>query len=369
MEIIHIVLGKANPERMNGVNKVVFQLATEQAKAGKEVAVWGITKELTHNYGERVFSTLLFQEKKNPFAIDKHLSESLKGKIGKAVFHIHGGWIPIFYSIAKLLSQHKIPFVFTPHGAYNSIAIKKSKWIKRLYFNIFEKQLLLRAAKIHCIGKSEVEGLKKIFRTDKTFLLPYGFDMNNSRTRKSENSGSLFTIGFVGRIDLYTKGLDLLINAFESLYQIDKNIRLWIVGDGDGKAELDKWVSTKNLQDFVTLWGSKFGSEKDELLLQFDLFVHPSRNEGLPSAVLEAASFGVPCLVTEATNVGDIVRAYNCGEVIENENVAALRDGLSKLKTQWEADKLKLLSANSIKMVAEAFNWEHIVKEYDKLYS
>ena len=36
MEIIHIVLGKANPERMNGVNKVVFQLATKQAESGRK---------------------------------------------------------------------------------------------------------------------------------------------------------------------------------------------------------------------------------------------------------------------------------------------------------------------------------------------
>ena len=45
MEIIHIVLGKANPDRMNGVNKVVYQLATKQADFGEKVAVWGITND------------------------------------------------------------------------------------------------------------------------------------------------------------------------------------------------------------------------------------------------------------------------------------------------------------------------------------
>lgn len=61
MEIIHLILGKANPDRMNGVNKVVFQLASQQAAAGRKVAVWGITKDTTHNYGARNFETQLFR--------------------------------------------------------------------------------------------------------------------------------------------------------------------------------------------------------------------------------------------------------------------------------------------------------------------
>ena len=61
MEIIHIVLGKANPDRLNGVNKVVYNMASEQVKAGKKVSVWGITKDIQHNYPERIFNTTLFK--------------------------------------------------------------------------------------------------------------------------------------------------------------------------------------------------------------------------------------------------------------------------------------------------------------------
>ena len=60
MEIIHIVLGKANPDRMNGVNKVVFQLATKQAESGRKVTVWGITKDPIKNFPDRNFETVLF---------------------------------------------------------------------------------------------------------------------------------------------------------------------------------------------------------------------------------------------------------------------------------------------------------------------
>jgi len=45
MRVIHVVLGKANPDRMNGVNQVVHHLATEQVERGDEVEVWGITAD------------------------------------------------------------------------------------------------------------------------------------------------------------------------------------------------------------------------------------------------------------------------------------------------------------------------------------
>ena len=64
MGLIHLVLGKANPARMNGVNKVVFQLASRQAASGRDVQIWGITKDQKHNYEERDVETTLFKKRK-----------------------------------------------------------------------------------------------------------------------------------------------------------------------------------------------------------------------------------------------------------------------------------------------------------------
>ena len=59
MEIIHLILGKANPERMNGVNKVVHEMATNQVQRGYLVQVWGITPKPVHDYPDRIFTTCL----------------------------------------------------------------------------------------------------------------------------------------------------------------------------------------------------------------------------------------------------------------------------------------------------------------------
>ena len=78
MKIIHLILGKANPERMNGVNKVVHALATQQHRAGADVAVWGITADLSDNYPAREFATRLFLAKRNPFGLAAELREASK---------------------------------------------------------------------------------------------------------------------------------------------------------------------------------------------------------------------------------------------------------------------------------------------------
>lgn len=367
MEIIHIVLGKANPSRMNGVNKVVYQLATEQAMAGRKVSIWGITKSIEHNYGERLFDTRLFKAQRNPFTISSDLRKKLIEAKGHAIFHLHGGWIPTFFKVTQVLIRHQIPYVFTPHGAYNTVAMQRSKPMKKLYFHLFERNLLQGASTVHCIGQSEVCGLKSIFPKVTTQLTPYGFQVPEIKT--VQNTGSEeFIIGFVGRIDVYTKGLDLLLSAFEQLSITHKNAKLWFVGDSPERSKLEEEFEHRNLSDRVVFWGSKFGEDKDNLIRKMHVFVHPSRNEGLPTAVLEASAMQVPCLVTEATNIGQFVDQYKCGVTVHNDDASALAGGLAFLKEQWDQNKLIQMGANAVKMVRMEFNWKHIVTEFDRLY-
>jgi glycosyltransferase involved in cell wall biosynthesis len=367
MEIIHIVLGKANPDRMNGVNKVVYQLATRQADAGKNVSVWGISPSTEHNYGDRNFKTRLYQAHRNPFRVSKALIADLKNRQGKAIIHLHGGWIPVFASLSKVLSILQIPFVLTPHGAYNTVAMKRSSWLKKVYFFLFEQQLLKRAARIHCIGESEVHGLQKIFKTEKTFLLPYGFEPAVTNVEKLTHNRK-FIIGFVGRLDIHTKGLDLLIQAFAGVSYKFPHAMMWVIGDSKERSVLEEMIIESRLESKVIMWGSKFGNEKDDLIRQMDVFVHPSRNEGLPSAVLEAAAMGVPCIVTHATNVGQYIQQYDAGRAIENENPLELQQACEELCNLKESGKLDEMGKNGVKMVKEIFNWDLILNEFDKLY-
>ncbi len=216
MEIIHLILGKANPERMNGVNKVVFHLASAQALMGSSVAVWGISKDTNKNYADRAFATRIFQGSGNSFFLSKRLEQAINNSGNDVVFHVHGGFIPAFYRAAQLFVKAKKKYVYTPHGAFNSRAMEKSRWLKKIYFGLFEKKIIKHAEAVHCIGASEVSALKSLISTAKTVLIPNGQNATGiaySPVPKKANS-EVLTFGFCGRIDIETKGLDLLLKGF-----------------------------------------------------------------------------------------------------------------------------------------------------------
>ncbi len=368
MEVIHIILGKSNPNRMNGVNKVVYQLATKQAEYGRKVSIWGITKNVVHDYGERNFETRLFKASLTPFYLSATLKEEILLKKGKAVFHMHGGWVPFYAALSHYLIKNDIPFVLTAHGSYNTIAMKRSKWLKKIYFLLFEKRLLRKAQKVHFIGKSEVEGLKRIFKIKNYLLMPYGFNSKKQALNTVNKSSTNFTVGFLGRLDIHTKGLDLLIHAFNSFQKTESKARLWIIGDGKDKKKLERLINHLNLQNVVQLLGSKFDKEKVDLIKQMDVFVHPSRNEGLPVAVLEACELGIPCIVSKATNMGMYIKDSKAGITVKNQNINELCDAMKNLSAKHKKGELIKYSKNAKRMVSDYFNWKKIVGMLDQLY-
>lgn len=368
MEVIHLILGKANPLRMNGVNRVVNELATRQTLAGIVTEVWGITRQPDHDYPARNYTTRLFSAGRTPFTLDSRLKDAIRGKKGTAVFHLHGGFVPVFFTAALFFNKLQIPYVITPHGSYNQLAMVKNGLVKRIYFHLFEKKILLSAKAIHSIGASEVTGLKSIYENNKTVLIPYGFDVVQSCAAGRDNTN--FTIGYCGRIDLFTKGLVELLEGFGHFRANHAEARLWIIGDGEELKKLINKARELGLGESVTFFKSRFGEEKMAILRKCDVFAAPSRNEGLPTAVLEAASVGLPALVTEATNMGDYIRMYDAGFVVRTTDAYQISEGLTALYHRINVQKQgPLFRENAYSMVSDAFNWNLIVQLFQKLYA
>lgn len=366
MEIIHIILGKANPNRMNGVNKVVHNLAHHQHALGYDVSVWGITntpKDI--NFPNRNYKTVLFQASRYRFKIDPAISEAIATQTKETVFHFHGGFIPEFYSISKLLSKYNFPYVLTPHGSYNSIALKKSQQNKQFYIRLFERKLIQKAASIHCLGESEISGLQKISPQKKYILIPNGQDQKSLEHKSiplDKNNKTIF--GFCGRIDIHTKGLDLLLTAFAQWNQkADKNVSLWIVGDGEERNELATLAKTLKIAEDVTFLGSQFGAEKLNTIAQMDVFFHPSRNEGIPTAVLEASGLGVPSIVSPESNLASIINAYKAGIGIEKNDIEHLSAAMEEMYRQLQQGAAKTFQENGKYMIHDFFNWEYIAQQ------
>ncbi len=282
------------------------------------------------------------------------------------VVHLHGGWVPIYATLSRFLHKHHIPFVLTPHGAYNQIAMQRSGWTKKIYYYLFEKKVLDYARKIHSLGESEVVGLNSFYPNKKSFLLPYGFEATSISLNPIQKN-DVFTIGFVGRLDVYTKGLDLLIEALGISKKNGIPFVLWLIGEGENE-KVKQLLRQHSIENETQLFGGKYGEEKDSLISKMSVFAHPSRNEGLPTSVLEAANLGIPCLVSIATNIYSYVERYNAGKVVENENIESIEEAIKEFYLEWQVNQLDSYKPCSQKMVREGFSWGNIVEKFDQLY-
>ena len=368
MKIIHIALGKANPERMNGVNKVVHQLASTQKELGYEVSVWGIANDLAHTYPARNFTTRLFQQHRY-----KRLCPLLKKAIHQLandhIIHIHGAFILEFYQITRLLKNRGIAYLFTPHGSFAAAAMEKNKWVKKVYFHLLEKELIKNAKAVQLLGVNELSHLKNMMPLTNDQLIPNGIDLANLPKDLPARKNEQLIFGFCGRLDTYHKGLDLMLKGFKQFLENGGKATLELIGDGKDRPDLEKLVLKLGIQDKVVFHGALFGLKKFQTINQFDVFLHTSRMEGFPMAVLEAAALSIPCITSEATNINAYIRAYIAGIALSNNTPQCIAEAMTLTADFYQQNRLFIHGENARKMVATSFDWRNIAQQLVQAYA
>jgi glycosyltransferase involved in cell wall biosynthesis len=174
-----------------------------------------------------------------------------------------------------------------------------------------------------------------------------------------------FTITFMGRLG-ERKGVYDLIDAFEVLHKEFMNTRLLLCGDGDID-NIKRIIRRKGLQNTVKVPGWVSGDEKDKTYCQTDLFVLPSYHEGLPGAILEAMSYGLPVISTEVGGIPEAVQDGINGALIRAGDVPALIGSMKDIIQDQE--KRTKMGQASRQHILKTFNIYLIVDELVKEYS
>ena len=114
--------------------------------------------------------------------------------------------------------------------------------------------------------------------------------------REELGLGDSLVIGHVGRFNP-PKNHRFLIEIFDQLKQKDSNVKLLLVGDGDGRKKIEELVKEKKLQEDVKFLGMR--DDVHNILQAMDVFVFPSLYEGLPVTLIEAQSAGLQCIISD----------------------------------------------------------------------
>ncbi|MDY3305073.1 MAG: glycosyltransferase [Clostridia bacterium] len=269
-----------------------------------------------------------------------------------------------YLSVYKNLLKNNIPYIILPHGSLTT-ASQQKKHLKKLAGNfLFFNKFIKNAKAIQCLSKNELDETKIDI---KKFIGTNGINM--PILKKDKFNTDKTELVYIGRLDAYHKGLDLLINAVSGIknFMIANNCMIHIYGpDFAGRyAHVKKMIQDKKLENLITLNHEILGKEKENVLLNSDIFLQTSRFEGMPMGILEALSYGVPCIITKGTNLGEFINEYNTGWVAEtNSEIIAqkIKQAVSN-KDKWVSK-----SQNAVRLVKENFEWNNVSKNTIKNY-
>ena len=116
-----------------------------------------------------------------------------------------------------------------------------------------------------------------------------------ARVRASFGLEGHFVIGHVGRF-CYQKNQEKLIEIFRAVYDADQSARLMLVGIGEDEERIREMARELGLEKQVLFLGAR--NDVNELYQAMDVFVFPSRYEGLGLAAIEAQTAGLPCVLS-----------------------------------------------------------------------
>lgn len=254
----------------------------------------------------------------------------------------------------------------------HGLSYKDNKGFTRIYNIGYTIAQLLADSTLFVASDKEVENHKKshYFFKNRDFYpigSPIDFNKIQGAAREiKEKQNDILRFIYVGRIDGW-KNIELLVDSFNLYLKSNKKAVLTIIGEGPQFNYINKKISLEKLQESIKLVGRKNFDEIITFLLNSDIFLFPTKGEGVSLALLEAFSAGLPAVVFDVTGVRNFVMHNKTGIVVKKMTVNAYVNGIIKL-----AGTYKNMIGNCLE-IAEEYNIDKIANQiinyiYEAMY-
>jgi glycosyltransferase involved in cell wall biosynthesis len=169
---------------------------------------------------------------------------------------------------------------------------------------------------------------------------------------------------FVGRLH-GQKAVDVLLQSFQELRarRDGEGVSLTVVGEGPKRGELMALAEQLGVANSTQFLGNR---KVDEFLQDADIFVMPSRAEGLSNAMLEAMSFGLPVVASEIPGNDDLIQHQHNGLLFSVDDPASLTGALIQLLN--DASLREAMGRCARQTVEEHYSIDDIARRYVALY-
>lgn len=170
-------------------------------------------------------------------------------------------------------------------------------------------------------------------------------------------------VGCTGRLS-EEKGQNHLLAAFLEIADTEENVHLVLSGDGPLREELEQARTVSSCPERIHLLGNR--NDVPRLLPAYDIYVQPSMHEGMPNALLEAMAAGLPCVVSRAGGMVDVVVENETGCFSEPGNVADLAKGIRVLLD--DPQKGEAWGRQGRQRVEQHFSLQRMLEQYESLF-
>ena len=250
--------------------------------------------------------------------------------------------------------------IATHHGIVAGISL----WREKLHAWMINHDIAHCIVAVSALTRQKL--LEEGIRGDRIVVIPNGIvplrveGVNKSEVRKEAGVGAddPFLLA-VGRL-VYSKAHEILIASMPAVLKRFPNAKVGICGDGVLRSRLEQQIQSLGLSNSVKLLGHSDHVAK--FLAGADIFVMPSLWEGLPIALLEAMSAGLPVIATNVEGVEEVVTEGKNGLLVPVGDIRALSDAILRLLADPQlrykmgiASKKKVLASYTVDQMCEKY--------------
>lgn len=293
----------------------------------------------------------------------KQISSLLK-KENFTVIHCHtpvAGAITRF-AAGKLKNSRKV--IYTAHGFHFYQGAPLLNWI--LYYPV-ERYLSHNTDIIITINKEDYRFAKKHMKARKVTYVPgVGVDLNkfypDNEKKISRDENQTVVLVSVGELNA-NKNHELVLKALHKLR--DNNFVYWLCGVGEKERYLKELAARLKIGEKVKFLG--FRDDIDEIYKKADIFVFPSKREGLPVSMMEAMASGLPVICSDIRGNRDLIeKDSRGGKLFAVDNEIELAGLIEKLLISPDVRE-RMGEFNRKRM--RYFSSDHVAKKMRKIYN
>lgn len=373
---------------------LIFTTAYHPYIGGAELAVAEITKRLSSG---NIFFLITYRFSRNDPAFEE--------RDGMEIYRLGFGTVldrwflfPIlaFFKALQIHKKHKVDLLWAVMVTYASIGayflkllhpklpllltlqegdpVEHLKFGKLGLLGIWWKLLVKKSDHIQAISKYLADYALSIGANSKIEVVPNGvnFDhfskitpaevLESYKKRFGYQSGDFILITASRLVE--KNAIDLCIRAMKDL---DARFKFLVLGSGKDENDLKNLAIKTGLSDRVFFAGEIPQADLPDYLHLADVFIRPSRSEGLGNAFLEAMAAGLPVIGTLEGGIVDFLKDGQTGLACRTDNPADLAQKIKKLA---EDRNLKdTVCRNGRELVKGSYSWEKISQSMENIFS